>query len=147
MWTSGSTKCRVGSEPSVHRQTQQNTWSAALNAAISSAFNKRRLMHRAASRAHPGDPDRKTTREIEMSLDMRTDKNEPPRKPLWPWLLLLVLTLLAIYSYHWFNRMVDDLIVNMPSAVVELLDQLLGYEARREQPHPDQNWRIVSPTQ
>ncbi len=82
-----------------------------------------------------------------MSLDMRTDKNQPPRKPLWPWLLLLVLTLLAIYSYHWFNRMVDDLIVNMPSAVVELLDQLLGYEARREQPHPDQNWRIVSPTQ
>ena len=80
-----------------------------------------------------------------MSLDTQTEKGKPPRKPLWPWLLLLVLTLLAIYWYHWFTQMVDDLIVNMPTAIVELLDQLLGEEARRERPAPDPNWRVVAP--
>ncbi|MEJ8311151.1 hypothetical protein [Agrobacterium larrymoorei] len=80
-----------------------------------------------------------------MSLDAHTEKREPPRKPLWPWLLLLVLTLLTIYSYHWFTQMVDNLIDDMPAAIVELLDQLFGEEARRVRPAPDQNWRVVEP--
>ena len=81
-----------------------------------------------------------------MSLDAQSEKREPPRKPLWPWLLLLVLTLLAIYGYHWFTQMVDEMIVNMPTAIVELLEQLLGEESRRDRPSPDQNWRVVAPS-
>jgi len=80
-----------------------------------------------------------------MNLDTQTEKTKPPRKPLWPWLLLLLLTLLTIYWYHWFTQMVDDLIVNMPTAIVELLDHLIGEESRRAGPAPDQNWRVVAP--
>lgn len=80
-----------------------------------------------------------------MSPDTHMEKREPPRKPLWPWLLLLVLTLLAIYWYNWFNQMIDDLIVNMPGAIVDLLDQLLSDEYRRERSQPDQHWRVVAP--
>lgn len=80
-----------------------------------------------------------------MNLDTQTEKTKPPRKPLWPWLFLLLLTLLTIYWYHWFTQMVDDLIVNMPTAIVELLDHLIGEESRRVGPAPDQNWRVVAP--
>lgn len=37
------------------------------------------------------------------------DKPPPKRKPIWPWLVALVLTLAIIYAYHQISLMMDDL--------------------------------------
>ena len=52
------------------------------------------------------------------------------RKPIWPWLLLLVLTLLAIYAWDRANVLFDDFSRNMPAAVIELFEDLLNQYPR-----------------
>ncbi len=36
-------------------------------------------------------------------------KPPPKRKPIWPWLVVLALTLAAIYAHHRISLMMDDL--------------------------------------
>lgn len=52
------------------------------------------------------------------------------RKPIWPWLLLLVLTLLAIYAWDRANDLFDDFSRNMPAAVIELFEDLFNQYQR-----------------
>lgn len=52
------------------------------------------------------------------------------RKPIWPWLLLLVLTLLAIYAWDRANDFFDDFSRNMPAAVIDLFQDLLNQHPR-----------------
>jgi hypothetical protein len=49
----------------------------------------------------------------------------PPRKPLWPWLLLLVLTLAAIYSWNRATELFDDVSRNMPAVIIDLFNDIL----------------------
>ncbi|NTJ42358.1 hypothetical protein G6L28_07050 [Agrobacterium larrymoorei] len=60
-----------------------------------------------------------------MSLD--DDRRLPPkrRKPLWPWLLLLVMTLCAIYSYNKITLIAEDMMRNMPDVIIDLFHDLL----------------------
>lgn len=37
------------------------------------------------------------------------DKPPPKRRPIWPWLVMLVLVLAAIYAHHRISLMIDDL--------------------------------------
>lgn len=37
------------------------------------------------------------------------DKPPPKRRPIWPWLVMLVLVLVAIYAHHRISLMIDDL--------------------------------------
>ncbi|MBD8689334.1 hypothetical protein RHIZ_06380 [Rhizobium skierniewicense] len=52
------------------------------------------------------------------------------RKPIWPWLLLLVLTLLAIYAWDRANDLFDEFSRNMPAAVIELFEDLFNQYPR-----------------
>lgn len=61
-----------------------------------------------------------------MTSDGSERQTAPPRKPLWPWLVLLVLTLCAIYSYHRLSALADDIMRDMPQAIIELFDDLIG---------------------
>ncbi len=59
--------------------------------------------------------------------------NGPPqrRKPLWPWLLLLVLTLCAIYSYNRANEIILELSETLPPALLDLFEDILRGNGRR----------------
>lgn len=65
-----------------------------------------------------------------MSIEDDRRPSPPRRKPLWPWLLLLVLTLCAIYSYNKVSEIADDMIRNMPDALIDLFHDLLDSERR-----------------
>jgi hypothetical protein len=67
----------------------------------------------------------------------RTD-HRPSRRPLWPWLLLLVLTICAIYSYNRASEILRDIERNMPAAL-DLFNDLLrnGQGPDRSGPHID----------
>lgn len=62
--------------------------------------------------------------------------NPPPRKSIWPWLLLLVLTLGAIYTWNRATELFDDFSRNMPEAVIELFQDLLNDGNRERRPAP-----------
>jgi len=40
---------------------------------------------------------------------IESDKPTAKRKPIWPWLVLLVVTLLVIYVHQQLSAMIDDL--------------------------------------
>ncbi|SCX34810.1 hypothetical protein DSM25559_4641 [Agrobacterium rosae] len=60
-----------------------------------------------------------------MTVDDNIKDRPPRKKPLWPWLLLLVLTLAAIYSWNRATELFDDFSRDMPAAVIELFNDLL----------------------
>ncbi len=68
----------------------------------------------------------------------------PRKKPLWPWLLLLVLTLAAIYSWNKATEFFDDVSRNMPDVVIDLFNDILR-EHRRDRPL-DPGVDVVIPT-
>lgn len=71
--------------------------------------------------------------------------NERRRKPLWPWLLLLVLTLMAIYSWNRANEIFNDFSRTLPPAIIELFRDLLNnHDASR--PRLDVNVSDQTPT-
>lgn len=37
------------------------------------------------------------------------DRHTPSRKPMWPWLVVLAITLMMIYAYDQTLAMIDDL--------------------------------------
>ncbi|WP_313198045.1 hypothetical protein [Rhizobium sp.] len=46
---------------------------------------------------------------MNVSNPVESDKPPPKRKPIWPWLVLLVLTLAIIYIHHRISLIIDDL--------------------------------------
>ncbi|MBW9086690.1 hypothetical protein JNB91_02440 [Rhizobium wenxiniae] len=46
---------------------------------------------------------------MNVSKSAEGDKPPPKRKPIWPWLIALLLTLAAIYAHHRISLMIDDL--------------------------------------
>ncbi len=50
----------------------------------------------------------KQTGRLPLNLDEKEHDATQPRRPIWPWLLLAVLTLLAIYAYTEVTAMIDD---------------------------------------
>lgn len=60
-----------------------------------------------------------------MSVSDDRKIEQRPRKPLWPWLLLLILTICAIYSYNRTAEIFRDIERNMPAAVMDLFYDLL----------------------
>lgn len=74
-----------------------------------------------------------------MSIPEDRKDQRPRRKPLWPWLLLLVLTICAIYSYNRASEIVRDIERNMPAAIIDLFHDLLrsGQGSDRSSPHID----------
>ncbi|WP_320195219.1 hypothetical protein RMR10_007590 [Agrobacterium rosae] len=71
-----------------------------------------------------------------MTVDDNIKDRPPRKKPLWPWLLLLVLTLAAIYSWNKATELFDDFSRDMPAAVIELFNDLLRnrHDNQREGP-------------
>ena len=68
-----------------------------------------------------------------MTID-QSPKNAsgPPRKkPLWPWIVLLVLTLCAIYSYNRATAIIAELSDALPPAIIDLFEDLLRHGGQR----------------
>ncbi len=65
-------------------------------------------------------------------MTIENGNNPPPRrKPLWPWLLLLVLTLCAIYSYNRASEFMDEFMRDMPDEIIRLFNDLLQSDRGR----------------
>ncbi|MBB3947826.1 hypothetical protein GGQ73_003797 [Rhizobium skierniewicense] len=60
-----------------------------------------------------------------MTTDRNVDNRPPHKKPLWPWLLLLILTLAAIYSWNRASELFEEFSRNMPAEIIELFRDLL----------------------
>lgn len=69
-------------------------------------------------------------------VDNKKNERPPRRKPLWPWLLLLIMTLLAIYAWDRATELFNDFSRNMPAAVIELFEDLLREDHRNVRPSP-----------
>lgn len=52
------------------------------------------------------------------------------RKPIWPWLFLLALTLLTIHTWDRATDLFEDFSRNMPTVVIELFQDLLNQSQR-----------------
>ncbi|MFK3692709.1 hypothetical protein ACI2J4_20870 [Agrobacterium tumefaciens] len=63
-----------------------------------------------------------------MSLPQPPNGAPQRRKPLWPWILLLVLTLCAIYSYNRAGEIIAELSDTLPPALLDLFYDILRGE-------------------
>ncbi|TNM62606.1 hypothetical protein [Aliirhizobium smilacinae] len=61
---------------------------------------------------------------MNVSDPVESDKPPPKRRPIWPWLVMLVLTLAAIYAHYRISLMIDDL-AQMARDFVQLLQWIL----------------------
>jgi len=50
---------------------------------------------------------------------------------MWPWIVLLVLTLCAIYSYNRATEIIAELSDTLPPAIIDLFEDLLRYDGHR----------------
>lgn len=66
-----------------------------------------------------------------MTVPQHTNGQPRRRKSLWPWLLLLVLTLCAIYSYNRANEIILELSETLPPALLDLFEDILRGNGRR----------------
>ncbi|AMD59128.1 MULTISPECIES: hypothetical protein [Rhizobium/Agrobacterium group] len=66
-----------------------------------------------------------------MTLPQQPNGAPQRRKPIWPWIVLLVLTLCAIYSYNRANEIIAELSDTLPPALLNLFEDLLRGEGRR----------------
>lgn len=66
-----------------------------------------------------------------MTLPQQPNGAPQRRKPIWPWIVLLVLTLCAIYSYNRANEIIAELSDTLPPALLNLFEDILrGRPAR-----------------
>ncbi|WP_233123234.1 MULTISPECIES: hypothetical protein [Agrobacterium] len=77
--------------------------------------------------------------------NQRRDRPPPRKKPIWPWLLLLVLTLLGIYAWNRAHELFDEFSRNMPTAIIELFEDLLK-ENHESRPAPGLDVSAPSPS-
>lgn len=60
-----------------------------------------------------------------MTLPQQPNGAPQRRKPIWPWIVLLVLTLCAIYSYNRANEIIAELSDTLPPALLNLFEDIL----------------------
>ncbi|MCZ7455292.1 hypothetical protein [Rhizobium rhizogenes] len=65
-----------------------------------------------------------------MTMPQQPNGAPPRRKPIWPWIVLLVLTLCAIYSYNRANEILAELSDTLPPAVLNLFEDILRSDGR-----------------
>lgn len=68
------------------------------------------------------------------------------RKPLWPWVLLLVLTLCAIYTYNQVTLIIDTIRYQVPPEFLDILEWILrlgGVIPDNGKPVPDFAMRLL----
>ena len=66
-----------------------------------------------------------------MSLPQQPNGAPQRRKPIWPWIVLLVLTLSAIYSYNRASEILAELSDTLPPALLNLFEDILRGDGRR----------------
>ncbi|MDS7597023.1 hypothetical protein [Agrobacterium tumefaciens] len=59
------------------------------------------------------------------------DPGQPRKKPLWPWIVLLVLTLCAIYSYNRATEIIAEISDVLPPAIIDLFQDILRDDGHR----------------
>ncbi|MGA1833353.1 hypothetical protein [Rhizobium wenxiniae] len=62
---------------------------------------------------------------MNVSNPVESDKPPPKRKPIWPWLVILILTLAIIYIHHRISLIIDDL-AQMARDFTQLLRWILA---------------------
>lgn len=60
-----------------------------------------------------------------MTIPQQPNGTPQRRKPIWPWIVLLVLTLCAIYSYNRANDILAELSNTLPPALLNLFEDIL----------------------
>lgn len=65
-----------------------------------------------------------------MTLPQQPNGAPQRRKPIWPWIVLLVLTLSAIYSYNRANEIITELSDSLPSALLNLFEDIFRGDSR-----------------
>ncbi|WCK03315.1 hypothetical protein [Agrobacterium tumefaciens] len=60
-----------------------------------------------------------------MTLPQQQNGSPQRRKPIWPWIVLLVLTLSAIYSYNRASEIIAEFSDNLPPALLNLFEDIL----------------------
>lgn len=71
-----------------------------------------------------------------MTPDPNVENRQPRKKPLWPWLLLLILTLVAIYSWNRATELFNEFSHTMPAEIIELFKDFLNEHPRDERVGP-----------
>lgn len=63
-----------------------------------------------------------------MTTQPEIDNNQKPvrKKSVWPWIVLLILTVAAIYSYDRASVFLTDIENNLPDIVVDMLGYLFN---------------------
>lgn len=57
-------------------------------------------------------------------IDDINDPQTKPKKPIWPWLLLLVTTLIFIYAYFILTSMIDNILADAKD-IVQAIEWIL----------------------
>lgn len=65
-----------------------------------------------------------------MTLPQQQNGAPQRRKPIWPWIVLLVLTLSAIYSYNRASEIIAEFSDNLPPALLNLFEDILRGDGR-----------------
>ena len=65
-----------------------------------------------------------------MTIPQQPNGTPQRRKPIWPWIVLLVLTLCAIYSYNRANDIIAELSDTLPPALLNLFEDILRGSGR-----------------
>lgn len=66
--------------------------------------------------------------------DIDHNQKPTPKKSVWPWLLLLVLTVAAIYSYDRASVFLAHVESNLPDIVIDMLGYLFDELGLDRQP-------------
>lgn len=58
---------------------------------------------------------------------MNSPENDTPpaRRPIWPWIVLLLMTLWAIYAWNRVMDTVDEVLRQIPPGIIELFGDFL----------------------
>lgn len=65
-----------------------------------------------------------------MTLPQQQSGGPQRRKPIWPWIVLLVLTLSAIYSYNRASEIIAEFSDTLPLTLLNLFEDILRGDGR-----------------